>query len=300
MRSRFAKKVEARSGAAAGAKSFCTHQEKRRWREKKEKRRARFFFSLFHFSSSQRALHQRALNSATNSIIFILFSRSIVDGAPGPEPRGPLPRPLARVAGHAPAPAAGGALFAAVLERAKPLGADRESAAAPAELAAARPGAAAAVARGRGGLSLVFDGLFCVVVEREKREKKEVEKKSNEKKSAPRFRRCLVVSNSRSKITFALTAQASSSRFCSCLARSGSMYCASSAETSESSSSSPSNERALFGGGGGGGVDDALASTTGREQRRRRLELLLLDDDDDDASPADRRHGGEGESIGDA
>lgn len=105
------------------------------------------------------------------------------------------------------------------------------------------------------------------------------------------------------KITFALTAQASSSRFCSCLARSGSMYCASSAETSESSSSSPSNERALFGGGGGGGVDDALASTTGRERERRcrfELLLLLLDDDDDEASPADRRHNDSGDSIGDA
>ena len=102
-------------------------------------------------------------------------------------------------------------------------------------------------------------------------------------------------------LTFALTAHASSSLFCSCLARSGSIYCASSAETSESSSSSPSNERALFGGGGGGGgVDDALQE---RKERHRRLEellllLLLVDDDDDDASPAARRHGGGGSGSG--
>ena len=123
---------------------------------------------------------------------------------------------------------------------------------------------------------------------------------SEKKMKKKRPSNCLVASTKPIEITFALTAHASSSRFCSCLARSGSMYCASSAETTESSSSSPSNERALF--GGGGGVDDALASTMGRERRRLALMLLLLllDGDDDEDSPAERRQHGGGSGCSDA
>ena len=143
--------------------------EERRKEERSERRSdENVFLSLFLFVRAK---------SAQNALNVIL---SIIHGTPGPKPRGPLARSFTGVAGDAPAPAAGRALFAAVLERAEPLGADSESAAAPAELAAAGPGASAAVARGRGGLSLV---LFCCRGEKKERgEKREGKKGEREKK----------------------------------------------------------------------------------------------------------------------
>ena len=217
--------------------SYCTSKNRAEKEEREEKKGEAFFklfFSLFLF------LVVRALKALP------MLPISIVHGAPGPEPRSPLSRALTGVAGHAPAPAAGRTFLAAVLERAEALGADCERTTAATELAAAGPRAAAAVAWGGRGLSLF--GFFDEEGESERvRKREKLERRrglEGKKKNAPPPLSLSL--ESQHQITFALTAHASSSRFCSCLARSGSMYCASSAETAESSSSSPSNERALL------------------------------------------------------
>ena len=156
-------KREARRGQQQGKSLYI---KKRRERERESEREESEFSFSFILLLSSCLCAPATKRSPARSTRPLHHPLSVVHGAPRPEPRGPLPRPLAGVAGDAPAPAAGGALFAAVLERAKPLGADRESAATPAELAAAGPGAAAAVARGRGGLSLIV--MFCFVVVEEK------------------------------------------------------------------------------------------------------------------------------------
>ena len=118
----------------------------------------RLFFLLLSLWQAERSAQNQS-NSTTlpppPPLFTTLLHSLIINGAPWSEPRSPLAGTFTRGAGHAPAPTAGRALFAPILERAKPLGADRQGPAPAAELAAAGARAAAAVARGGGGLSLL-------------------------------------------------------------------------------------------------------------------------------------------------